>query len=100
MRHLLFLFFAINAFTALNQSTVNVYKKRPAEFELIRYSKISRSSVRNTTVENYKINEKIEAILAKYGTLKVQAFNANKADATTNTDSTLIIEYTIVKENW
>ena len=100
MKHLLFLFFAINAFAAFNQSTVTVYKKRPAEFELINYSKICRSAVRNSSVENYEINEKMEAILAKYGTLKVQALNPNKADLTTNTDSTLVIEYTILKENF
>ncbi|MEY3425759.1 MAG: hypothetical protein RL679_1117 [Bacteroidota bacterium] len=100
MKHLLFLFFAINSFAAFNQSTVTIYKKRPAEFELINYSKISRSAVSNALVENYKINEKIEGIIAKYGTLKVQTFNPYKADLTTNRDSTLVIEYTIIKENF
>jgi tetratricopeptide (TPR) repeat protein len=100
MKHLLLLFFAINAFAAFNQSTVTVYKKRPAEFELFNYSKISRSAIRNASVENYKINEKIEAILAKYGTLKVQAFNPYNANLTTNTDSILVIEYNIIKENF
>jgi hypothetical protein len=100
MKHLLLLFFAINAFAAFNQSTVTIYKKRPAEFELINYSKIIRSAIRNSSVENYAINEKMEAILAKYGTLKVQAFNPYNANLTTNTDSILVIEYNIIKENF
>jgi tetratricopeptide (TPR) repeat protein len=100
MKHLLLLFFAINFFAAFNQSTVTIYKKRPAEFELINYSKISRSAASDALLDKYKINEKIDAILTKYGTLKVQTFNPYKVDLTANKDSTVLVEYTIIKENF
>jgi hypothetical protein len=100
MKYLLIIFFAIKTITAFNQSTVTVYKKRPAEFEFINYSKISRSSIRNASVDKYKINEKIEEILTKYGTLKVQTFNPNQSNLKTDKDSVIIIEYEIIKENF
>ncbi len=96
MKQIISLLIIINLFSAKSQKTCEFLKNRPAEIELIGYSKLLTDKSNDPRIESYKIKEQFEATIVKYGTFKV----ITEKDISSNNDSVLIYAFQITQDNF
>ena len=96
MKQIISLLIIINLFSAKSQKTCEFLKNRPAEIELIGFSKLLTDKSNDPRIESYKIKEQFEATIVKYGTFKV----ITEKDISSNNDSVLIYAFQITQDNF
>ena len=96
MKQIISLLIIINLFSAKSQKTCEFLKNRPAEIELIGYSKLLTDKSNDPRIETYKIKDQFEATIVKYGTFKV----ITEKDISSNNDSVLIYAFQITQDNF
>ena len=96
MKQIISLLIIINLFSANSQKTCEFLKNRPAEIELIGFSKLLTDKSNDPRIESYKIKEQFEATIVKYGTFKV----ITEKDISSNNDSVLIYAFQITQDNF
>ena len=75
-------------------------KKRPAEFELLNYSKLIKSSVNKYNLKDFKVDESFETIFKKYGTFILLPNSSSDLKQLNSLDSTLIYAFEIINDNF
>jgi hypothetical protein len=90
--------FAMNI--TFGQTNYSFNKKRPAEIELLNYSKLLKSSFNKYNLKDFKVEESFQTIFQKYGTYTLLTNSSSDLKELNSLDSTLIYEFEIINNNF
>lgn len=94
------LLFLIATNLVFGQTDFIFNKKRPAEFELLNYSKLVKSSANKYNLKDFKVDESFETVFKKYGTFTLLPNSSSDLKQLNSSDSTIIYEFEIISQNF
>jgi hypothetical protein len=96
MRNCLIVFLIFSSTLIFSQTKLSLSIKRPAEIELLSYSRLIKSKTFKSGINELKANEKFESILSSNGTFTFISEPGSDLKQLKSIDSTLIYEFEVV----
>jgi hypothetical protein len=96
MRNYLAVFFIFSSTLIFSQTKLSLSIKRPAEIELLSYSRLIKSNSYKSGINELNANEKFESILTNSGTFTFIKEPISDSKQLKSLDSTLIYEFEVV----